>query len=228
MNVAAVLRQRFNIGGIISDRLFAYVAAVQESPINLTAWSGDTLWDRGVFDSLVLGALLGVETGRGLDIGSGGGFPGMVLAIAHPKWSWVLLDSRQRRGDFLRATAENLGLANVYVAIARAEEWIWGTTDRRQSFDAVTLRAVAATRASLELGLPYVSLGGRLVLVKGPDGPNELALHEAFIAGLGGQLTAWESGTVQGVDGRFDQIAVIDKVASTPENYPRGANALGR
>ncbi len=227
MDVAGRLAQEFDLNRMVVERLEQYVSLVERAPLNLTAWRGDMLWERGIMDSLVMGPRLGQARGQGLDIGSGGGFPGMVLAIAYSESSWVLLDSRARRGDFLRETVSRLGLTNVHVVVDRAEEWIRREPTRRASFDWVTLRAVSSTAASLELGLPYVKRSGRMMLVKGPNGAEEVREHAPWLDRLGGRVVEWISGTVQNADGQWDQIAVIEKVSETPEIYPRHAKLLG-
>lgn len=227
MDVPGRLAQEFQLDRQAIDRLARYVAAVEEAPLNLTAWRGAVLWERGVLDSLVLGGWVGQHAGRGLDIGSGGGFPGMVLAIAYPAGHWVLMDSRERRCAFLEATAQVLGLDNVRVVRGRAEAWVREEPGQRESFDWVTMRAVAGTSVSLELGLPYLKQGGRMMLVKGPGGPDELAAASALLDRLGGDLVDWVAGTVQNAEGQWDQIAVIDKVRETPALFPRSAKGLG-
>lgn len=190
--------------------------------MNLTAWRGSVLWERGIHESLGLGAYLGADSGRAIDIGSGGGFPGMVLAIAYPGWRWTLLDSRRRRVEFLAAVVERLELGNVDLVAARAEEWIREDSTRREGFHVVTMRAVAPLDASLELGLPLVSLSGSLLLAAGTSGPEEMVQAQPWVEQLGGQVHEWIS------PAPAVQAVQVIKVAPTPEVYPRRAKALGR
>lgn len=221
MDVRGTLRSHYQVGLKQIEQLFTYVALIEEAPLNLTAWSGDALWSRGVFDALDLGPYLepGVE-GPGLDIGSGAGFPGMVLAIAHPERSWLLMDSRIRRQEFLESVKDILGLSNVGVVQARAEQWIRERPERRESFEVVTMRAVAPFRPSLELGLPYVRQGGALVLATAMS-KEDVEYEADFLTQLGGCMRQW----VLHRDGR--RTAVIEKCAGSPAKYPRSANRLG-
>lgn len=224
-----ILGQTFHLTDEQVEQLSAYVTLLEKAPMNLTAWRGDILWERGVFESLALGQFLNPEDKRALDIGSGGGFPGMVLAVAHPAVQWVLLESRERRCDFLAEVAERSGLRNVRVVRARAEHWVRDQAEEREAFDVVVMRAVAPSAQSLELGLPYVRVGGRLLLVKGSGGPEELQGAMTVMTALGGALDSWVGGVVLGGEaGHVSQVGIIDKVGTTPEVFPRAGKALGR
>lgn len=227
MNIDARIAERFGLDAEAMQRLRGFLDAVQAAPMNLTAWRGDALWERGVWDSLLLLPWIDQSGTHFLDIGSGAGFPGMVLAIARTRSRWTLLESRIRRAEFLEETAGRLGLNEVQVAADRAEDWIWQDTGLREGFDAVTMRAVAGTRASLELGLPYVRPGGRLLLPKGSDGLAEVKAEAEWIARLGGGRIDAASSVVVGPDGRPGQIVIVEKAELTPEIYPRSAKQLG-
>ncbi len=227
MNRMDVLHLTFGVSREGAEQLERFVERVEQAPMNLTAWRGDTLWERGVYDSLALGVYLGDGVGRALDIGSGGGFPGMVLAVRYPEVQWVLLDSRERRCGFLLETARHIGLVNVEVVQARAEQWVREGEGCREAFDAVTMRAVAPLGVSLELGLPYVRQGGRLLMAQGPGGPQEFQQHDLLLRELGGNLFGWHTGMYQRNDGHADLFLVIEKVRRTPEAFPRGAKNLG-
>ncbi|NMP20921.1 16S rRNA (guanine(527)-N(7))-methyltransferase RsmG [Sulfobacillus harzensis] len=222
------LKSEYGVPDDRQDLLEGYIRLVESAPMNLTAWRGDLLWQRGVLDSLAMGCLLRTGVQRALDIGSGGGFPGMVLAIQKPSVHWVLLDSRARRCDFLRGAVEDLGLNNVEVVTARAEQWVVKEPRVREEFDAVTLRAVASTAVSLELGLPYTRVGGQVLLAKGPRGPVELDQERGRLEHLGGALKGWYSGVYRSSQGDYDQFAVIEKVGPTPRVFPRRAKDLGK
>jgi 16S rRNA (guanine527-N7)-methyltransferase len=172
--------------------------------------------------------VLGTTSGQGLDIGSGAGFPGLVLAVVRPDWAWTLLEARGRRAAFLEGTIRALGVSHVAVVAARAEEWIREVPDQRERFDVVTLRAVGGARMSLELGLPFVKVGGKLVLVKSFEGRQEVEAERAWMEELGGHLVEWRGGPLRDERGRPDQIGVVAKVQRTPLAYPRRAAKLGR
>ncbi len=221
VNGPSLLRE-FGLDPSAMERISRFVSMVEQAPLNLTAWRGETLWRRGVRESLALGALLPALPGKALDIGSGGGFPGMIVAVAHPTWQWTLLEARERRARFLEKAANTLDLNNVEVVHARAETWVSEVADRREAFDVVTLRAVAPPAASLELGLPFMAIGGSLLLVQGHTGPRDLDDAASLLSRLGGQLSRWVC-----VDDNA-MVAVVTKSVPTPALYPRTPKKLGR
>ena len=227
VNIEERIAERFALDGEAMQRLRGFLDAVQAAPMNLTAWRGEALWERGVWDSLLLLPWLDGLGTRFLDIGSGAGFPGMVLAIARSRTHWTLLESRTRRAEFLQEIVGTLELTEVQIVADRAEEWIWQEPELREGFDAVTIRAVAGPRASLELGLPYVRQGGRLLLPKGSDGLGEIQAEAEWISRLGGGLVQAADSIVTGPDGRPGQIVIVEKARQTPEGYPRTAKQLG-
>ena len=121
-----------------------------------------------------------------IDVGSGAGFPGLPLAIARPDLQVTLLDSLMKRIHFLSAVVEELGLANVRLVHARAEDG--GRDPRlRETFEIAVARAVAPLPVLCELLLPFVAVGGRMVCYKGPSAAEELEAGEkaAKIVGAG-------------------------------------------
>jgi len=225
--VREVIRERYALGSLTMKKLETYVSLVERAPINLTAWRGEAIWEQGVLDSLAIWPILASGGGMALDVGSGAGFPGLVLAVACPEWQWTLVESRSRRGAFLKEAVSALALSNVDVVVARAEEWIRVDERQRERFDVVTLRAVARTRAALELGLPFVRLGGKMVLVKGFEGRHEVEAERQWLQRLGGVVSAWVEGSISDAGGRRDQLVVLSKVSQTPGEYPRRAPKLG-
>lgn len=118
------------------------------------------LWSRHVLNCALLAEL--VRPGLVGDVGSGGGLPGLVLAIARPDVEFVLIEPMERRTDWLQAQTESLGLDNVVVERARAEESAY-----RGRLDQVTARAVSALRTLIPVVAPLVRPGGELLLMKG-------------------------------------------------------------
>ena len=125
------------------------------------------LWTRHILNSAVIAPLF--TAGRVGDVGSGAGLPGIVCAIARPDITWVLIEPMERRTAWLQEQADELGLTNVDVVRARAEDWAEGP-----SLDAVTARAVSALRTLLPLTAPLVRDGGELVLMKGISAAAEI------------------------------------------------------
>lgn len=124
------------------------------------------LWTRHVLNSAVAAPLFVGTVG---DVGSGAGLPGLVLAIARPDVQWVLIEPMQRRVEWLEEQVRDLGLENVEVVRARAEDWKRGPV-----LDAVTARAVSALRTLIPITAPLVRDGGELILLKGVNAANEI------------------------------------------------------
>lgn len=154
---------------------------------------------------------------RALDLGSGGGVPGIVLALARPKVAWTLVDSVGRKADALRGFVAVLGLTNVSVVAERAET-LGRDTDHRAAHDLVTARACAALPVLAEYALPLVRLGGAVLAWKAVIGDAELAGGHAAAGQLGGTLEVREAGIGSLGDHRF---VIIRKVDATPDRFPR-------
>ena len=125
------------------------------------------LWTRHILNSALLAPLL--SPGVVGDIGSGAGLPGIVLAIARPDVSFVLIEPMERRVDWLTAESASLGLDNVRVVRARAEE-----TKLDWPLDQVTARAVSALSTLIPLAAPLVKAGGEMIFLKGARVEEEL------------------------------------------------------
>ncbi|CDK01149.1 Ribosomal RNA small subunit methyltransferase G [Microbacterium sp. C448] len=119
------------------------------------------LWSRHILNSAIAAGAFDAQS-RVADIGSGAGLPGIVLAIARPDVSWVLIEPMERRVAWLDEQVGLLGLDNVEVVRARAEDY-----PAKAGFDAVTARAVSALRTLIPLTAPLVAPGGQLILMKG-------------------------------------------------------------
>ena len=167
-------------------------------------------------------ALLGCADLRGkslVDVGTGAGFPGMVLKLMVPELRLTLVDSLGKRLDWLGEVCGALGLEGVERRHARAEELAL-QSGWRDPFDFATARAVAELRVLCEICLPYVKVGGRFLAMKAADCDEELsaAAHGAEL--LGGRLLPSYRYHIPGteVDRR---VIVVEKVAPTPKGYPR-------
>lgn len=124
------------------------------------------LWTRHVLNSAIAAPLF---HGSVADVGSGAGLPGLVLAIARPDVEFTLIEPMERRVLWLNEQVESLGLTNVTVLRARAEE-----VEPRASFDVVTARAVSALRTLIPWVAPLVRDGGEITLLKGQNAPAEI------------------------------------------------------
>ena len=165
-----------------------------------------------VEDSLV--AVPFVPAGRIADLGSGAGVPGLVLAAALPDRSFVLVEAARRKCEFIRETAALMGLANVEVLHARAEEV------PPPPFDGVCARALAALPVLCEYAAPLLRVGGRAVFWKGSVPAVEEAdgRYAASILGLSEPEVVPVS-PYPGSERRT--LWVFDKVAGTPARFPR-------
>jgi 16S rRNA (guanine527-N7)-methyltransferase len=170
-----------------------------------------------LLDALAALPLLPSDPARAVDLGSGGGVPGIVLAIARPQVHWTLVDSVGKKADALRSFVAGLGLANVEVVVSRAE--LLGRGPLRESFDLVTARALASLPVLAEYALPLLRVGGSLVAWKGPITPDELAAGGAASELLGGGAPEERAAGIPALgDHRF---ILVEKLRPTPARWPR-------
>lgn len=166
-------------------------------------------------DSLDLLRFIPDDAHSVIDIGSGGGVPGMPIAIARPDLFVTLVDATAKKVRFLDEAAHKLELTNVEAIQARAEE-LGRNPKRRERFAVATARAVARLATLAELTLPFVRLGGVAILPKGSAADEELAEAAYAIGMLGGRARGVIQSNVAGT-----RIVVIDKVRATPAQFPR-------
>ena len=156
---------------------------------------------------------------RLIDVGTGAGFPGMVLKMLVPSLEVTLLDSLNKRLDWLAETCGALDLDGVRTVHARAEERAQ-EKGFRDSFDFAAARAVADLRLLCELCLPYVKVGGRFLAMKSANSDQELENASHAIKLLGGRVSAVEDYPLLGTE-TVHRLIVIEKVAPTLKGYPR-------
>ena len=154
-----------------------------------------------------------------IDVGTGAGFPGLVLKILVPSLEVTLLDSLNKRLDWLEEVCTALGLEGVRTVHARAEEQAL-VKGFRDSFDLVTARAVAELRLLCELCLPYAKVGGKFLAMKSTGSGQELEDAAHCIKLLGGRAAAAEDYTIPGTEVTH-RLITIQKAAPTLKNYPR-------
>jgi 16S rRNA (guanine527-N7)-methyltransferase len=152
------------------------------------------------------------------DLGSGGGVPGVVLAVARPDVEWVLVDSARKKADAMRSFAEALELPNVSIVAERAE--VMGRDPRyRESFDLVTARACAPLPVLVEHALPLLRVGGSVLAWKGRISDDELRSGAAAASQLGGGEPVVHATDFEALgDHRF---VVVPKEAPAPDRFPR-------
>ena len=210
-----------------ADAAEAYVRLLLEANarLNLTrVVDPDGIARLHLLDSIAVLPQMPPRVARAVDVGSGGGVPGIVLAIARPAVRWTLVDSVGKKAEALRSFGAAIGLTNVEVLTERAETL--GRGPSRESFDLVTARACASLPVLAEYALPLLRIGGRLIAWKGRIAADELAAGAAASALLGGGApTERPTGLPVLGDHRF---VIITKRASTPDRLPRRPGEPGR
>ena len=168
-----------------------------------------------LLDSLSLLPLADLTGKKIIDVGTGAGFPGVPLKIVLPESHVTLLDSLNKRVDFLQESCDVLGLTGVECVHARAEEF-----GHREEYDYAVSRAVAALPVLCELCLPLVKVGGEFLAMKSSHTEDEINQAKAAIALLGGSITEVIDYTIPTTD-IVHRVVRIRKDKPTPKKYPR-------
>jgi 16S rRNA (guanine527-N7)-methyltransferase len=214
----AELADRYALPAVATERLALLLDLVAGEPGAITSVRDPAEGvDVHVADSLVALELPEVRAARRIaDLGSGGGFPGLALAVALPDSRVVLVESVGRKCAFLRSAAQSLEMANVEVVNARAEAWPEGLN----GYDLVTARALAPLPVLVEYAAPLLRVGGVLVAWKGRRDATEEADGAAAAASLGmSDPKAHPVSPFKGTDTRH--LYLSSKVSPTPPNYQR-------
>lgn len=156
-----------------------------------------------------------------IDVGTGAGFPGIVLKIVYPQLSVVLLDSLNKRVNFLKNVITELGLTDIRAIHGRAED-IARNKDYREKFDLCVSRAVANMSSLSEYCLPFVKVGGRFIPYKADGCDEEVKTASKAVNILGGKIRKIESYVIPDTD-ICRKFVVIDKLRNTSAKYPRKA-----
>jgi 16S rRNA (guanine527-N7)-methyltransferase len=151
------------------------------------------------------------------DVGSGGGVPGIPLAIARPDAKVLLIESTQKKAAFLENAVRQIGLSNVRVSSKRAEDEARG--DSRERFDIVTARALAAMNVLVEWCLPLTRVGGKVLAMKGGKISEELPAATRAIRTLGGSDALVHPVDLPGTD--YHVVVEVRKLQGTDKKYPR-------
>lgn len=157
-----------------------------------------------------------------IDIGTGAGFPGVVLKIVRPDIKLTLLDSLAKRITFLDALCEKLGIDAVTVH-SRAED---GAVRFRETFDVAVARAVAEMRVLSEYCLPYVKVGGIFAAMKGQAAAEESDNALEAVRLLGGKITSVDVFSLADCGARG--IITVKKISQTPTKYPRNPSKIAK
>ena len=205
-----------------TDQLVRYAQLLleQNQVMNLTAIvEPDRVVDLHFLDSAGVALCADLSGKRLIDVGTGAGFPGMVLKILIPELDLTLVDSLGKRLDWLGTVCADLGLTGVTIRHARGEELALDP-DFRDHFDFATARAVADLRVLCELCLPYVAPGGRLLAMKALDCEEEVSQAGRAVSVLGGRLLPAFRYRIPGTDVER-RVVQVEKLSPTPKGYPR-------
>lgn len=203
------------------EKLYKYMIGIIEwnDKVNVTAITEEKLFIVKHFvDSLLINHYLqGKE--KIIDIGTGGGFPGIPLKILNSNKKFTLIDSVNKKLNVIRDLSKKIKLENLEIIHARAED-LANTKEFREIYDVATTRAVSNLSTILEYMLPFVKVGGIAICMKGPNYKEELDEAKKAIEVLGGKFEQIETFNLEGEMER--NILVIRKVKNTPKKFPRG------
>lgn len=203
----------------IAEKLHHYAEYLMEynQNVNLTAIkTPEEIEVKHFIDSITL-LLATTVQGNVLDIGSGAGFPGVVLKLFRPEIDLTLMDSNGKKAKFLELICQEMEIEGN-VLLGRAEDF-GGKTEHREKYDLVCARAVAELNVLCEYCVPFVKVGGIFAAMKGASWKDELDGAQKAIQLLGGKLKEVKEFSLP--DGSKRGIILIEKISHSPTNYPR-------
>lgn len=215
----------------VQDQILRFVELLlkKNEVMNITRiTSAKGLYEAHIRDSLQILEYL-PESGKLLDLGTGAGFPGLIIKIAKPEWQVTLVDSVRKKLTFLDEVKVDLALKGVRTVHARAED-LGQDKKHRESYDVVTARAVAQLPVLLEYCLPLVKVDGTFLAMKTLD--EDIHKAEAACSILGGKLlqsTVYQNPSFDDPATKTgDQLVIHEfkKVSPTPKQYPRRAGTV--
>jgi 16S rRNA (guanine527-N7)-methyltransferase len=159
-----------------------------------------------------------------IDVGTGAGFPGIPIKIIMPSVRVVLLDSLNKRVNFLNTVISELGLSGIDTVHGRAEDFA-KKESFRESFDVATARAVANLAVLSEYCIPYVKVGGHFIAMKGPAAQEELSESKNAIGTLGGKFSRIVETKIPEEELKHN-LVIVEKISKTLDKYPRKAGQI--
>lgn len=206
--------------------IYARLLTEWNEKINLTAITEPSeIVIKHFVDSLTIFNVIDIPQGaKVIDVGTGAGFPGLVMKIARPDLDITLMDSTKKRLTVIEDILDNMGLETEIVH-SRAEE-AGKSAAYREKYDFATARAVTNLRDLSEYCLPFVKVGGFFVPMKAAKASEEIAEAEKAIKALGGKLM--ESKTFELFDCGERSIIKIKKISTTPAKYPRPSAKMAK
>lgn len=201
--------------------LFMRLTLEWNEKINVTAVRDEEEFiQKNIIDSLTILGRPEISTAkRIIDIGTGGGLPGIPLAISCPDKEFVLMDAIGKKLKVVEAVASELGLCNLTTVHSRAED-LARQEGYRETFDLAVSRAVANMTTLSEYCLPFVKIGGCFTAYKTENAADEISAASNAVRKLGGLLHEFEG---DGIEGSGHGFVRIEKIAPTPKTYPRKA-----
>lgn len=205
---------------------FAKMLAETNKSFNLTAITEpDEMTVKHFADCLSVFAFVDIpENSSIIDVGTGAGFPGMVLLLARPDIKMTFLDSLNKRLNFIESVLKETGVMAETVH-ARAED-AGKDTEFREKFDFATARAVADLSVLSEYCLPFVKVGGSFISMKSADSEDEIENAKGAVGILGGRIKSVNSFDL--VENMPRKIVEIEKISQTPTEYPRTSKKIAK
>lgn len=202
---------------------FSQLFKIYNSHTNLISKNDEkNLFEKHIYDSLALNLFLKKynqkQNAKILDIGTGGGFPSIPLAICCEDLKITPLDSIAKKIGFIELVQKELRLENLNPICKRVEEL---ATNYKESFDIVTSRAVASLNTLLEYTIPYVKVGGYFVAYKSKNADEEIANAQNAFEKLNAKIIDRIEYKLPLDEDHFRELLVIQKTSSTPKTYPR-------
>lgn len=208
------LEKEFNINTKQVDKFLTYLLETNKK-MNLTAITNkEEMLSKHIYDSLLISKVYDFKNKTILDVGSGGGFPGIPLAMLYPTSHFVLVDSTMKKVKYLDEVAKALNLTNVEVKCARVEE-----LNEKEKYDVVIARALSELRIYLELVTYLVKVNGNVIALKGKNANEELAASDNAIKKLNLSLNKIQAAAIPTGEKRMN--LVFTKIKSTDKQYPR-------
>ncbi|MFC2661649.1 MAG: 16S rRNA (guanine(527)-N(7))-methyltransferase RsmG [Eubacterium sp.] len=211
-----------------AEKLSVYMDGILEynQHVNLTSITEpEEFITKHYLDSASISSLAEFQNaGSVIDVGTGGGFPGVPLAVLFPEKKFTVEDSLQKRIRVIQDLLSRAGITNVEAVHARAED-LGKDPAHREQYDLCISRAVSRMSVLAEYCLPFVKMDGFFISYKGSDLEKELSEGKKAVSVLGGEIDRVQPA---GVEGMQHQFVVVKKVKHTPKKYPRKAGTPGK
>ena len=217
--------QNVNLNGVQIEQLDTYASFLKEynEKINLTAiCEYEEVLDKHFYDSLLLSFNKEIK-GSLVDVGTGAGFPGIVLKIVYPDLKVILIEPLKKRCVFLNELIEKLGLKDIEVINSRGEDF---SLTNREKYDFVTARAVSNLNMLIEICGAMVKVGGYFIALRGLNGKEEIENASLAIKKMGFEVENINESELN--DGSKRIIAYLKKIGPTPKILPRNYSIIKR